>query len=414
MAPRGRSSAAALCLAALAACDPGKELGEELDALADDHDIAVLADQRMVVGGYGYGGVRDACTPLENEECEDDPIAIIGVMTSGSVTAATTSGTQVNYRATTSPGDGVLTLTVQHEEHVEDDDDGVPDAPITIEVPIEVAAPEGAVVSPYCTAGVPDVAPPYLVPAGGQALVSWSFLLDGRVESGDDGTVPIDAPALELIEATAPLAFFRAPAAPTLATVSSTTHASSFDFEVHDPAAAVLLMEVLGLNFAGDAIEVAVWSEVDGRPVCAEQGARTVTSETPEVCLVRYAGQTFESHEFTAGWIDVVPIAAGDCRVRAAVADTALDEVLQLAVAPLQPEDMWWQNTCESGDSTCGFGCASEVVQENGCEFTWSDEYSCDEDPEDITCHYLQRYVGLECPETAELPPYRVECWEDP
>lgn len=397
----------------MAACDPGKEIREELDALADDHDIAVVADQRILVGGYGYGGVRDACTPLENEECEDDTIAIIGAMTSGSVGGASTYGTQVSYRGATTPGGGVLTLTVQHEEHAEDED-GMPDPPITVDVPIEVAAPEGAVVSPYCTPGVAGVAPPYLVPAGGQALVSWSFLLDGRVEGGDDGTVPIEAPALELIEASAPLAFFRVPAEPMLATVSSTTYESSFDFEVHDPAAAVLLMEMRGLNFAGDALEVAAWTEVDGRPVCAEQAARTVTSETPDVCLVRYAGQTFETHEFTAGWIDVVPIAAGDCRVRATVADSALDQALQFAVAPLQPEDMWWQNTCDSGDTTCGLACVSNVVQENGCEFTWTDEYSCDEDPEDITCHYVQRYVGLECPETAELAPYRVECWDDP
>ena len=173
-------------------------------------------------------------------------------------------------------------------------------------------------------------------------------------------------------------------------------------------------MEVRGLNFAGDAIEVAAWSEVDGRPVCAEQVARTALSETPEVCLVRHAGQNYESHEFTAGWIDVVPIAAGDCRVRATVQGTELDQVLQFAVAPLQPEDMWWQNTCESGETTCGLACSYSVVQENGCEFTWTDEYSCDEDAEDITCHYVQRYVGLECPETAELPPVRVECWEDP
>ncbi|HEU5055034.1 MAG TPA: hypothetical protein VFU21_00855, partial [Kofleriaceae bacterium] len=299
------------------------------------------------------------------------------------------------------------------EEHAEDPD-GMPDPPITVDVPIAVLAPDGAVVSPYCTPGVRGLAPPYLVPAGGEARVSWSFVLDGRVEPGDDGSVPVEAPALELLEASAPLAFFRVPAAPTLATVSSTTYDSSFDFEVHDPAAAVLLMEVRGLNFIGDAIEVGVWSEVDGRPVCSEQAPRTVASETPSVCLVRHAGQTFESHEITAGLVDVVPIAAGDCRVRATVAGTALDQALQFAVAPLDADDMWWQNTCESGGTTCGLACAWEVVQENGCEFIWTDELTCDEDPEDITCHYVQRYVGLECPETAELPPVRVECWEDP
>jgi hypothetical protein len=413
VAPRGRSAAAALSLAALVACDPGKELEEEFDALARDHDVAVVADQRILVGGYGYGGVRDACTPLENEECEDDALAIIATMNSGSVTVASASGTQFNYRATTTPGGGVVTLTVQHEEHAEDTD-GTPDPPITVDVPIDVLPPEGAVVSPYCTPGVRRVEPPYLVPTGGQALVSWSFLLDGRVEPGDDGSVPVEAPALELLEASAPLAFFRAPDAPTLATVSSTTYDSSFDFEVHDPGAAVLMMEVRGLNFVGDAIEIAAWSDVDGRPVCSEQAPRTFTSETPAVCLVRYAGETFESHEVTAGWADVVPIAAGDCRVRATVPDTALDAALQFAVAPLQPDDMWWQNTCESAAITCGLSCAFDVVQENGCEWTWTDEYSCGDEPEEITCHYLQRYVGLECPDTAELPPVRVECWEDP
>ena len=130
-------------------------------------------------------------------------------------------------------------------------------------------------------------------------------------------------------------------------------------------------------------------------------------------CLVVAGGQALEVQEITAGWVDVRPLAAGDCRLRAAISGTALEDVIQFAVAPLQPEDMWWQNTCVEDGTTCGLSCRFDVVEENGCEWSWTDEYTCDEDPEDIRCHYVQRYVGLECPETAEFPPYRAECWEE-
>lgn len=413
MTPRGRIALAGLCLAALSACDPGKELQEELDALADDHDVAVVADQRILVGGYAWGSVRDACGSIDNEECADDALAIVEATGSGQVLVDRAVGTQVAYRGATTPGQGSLRLVVQHEEHAEDPD-GMPDPPIAVDVPIDVLPPDGALVAPYCTAGVFRASAPYLVPAGGVAQVTWSFLLDGRVEPGDDGTVPIDAPVLELVSAGAPLATFRAPAAPGLATVRSTTHESSFEFEIHDPAAAALQMEVRGLNFIGDAIELAVWSEVDGRPVCSEPGARLVTSETPAVCLVRYGLETFESHEITAGVVEVVPLAAGDCRIRAGVEGTALDAALEFAVAPLQPEDMWWQNTCESGGTTCGLACAFDLTQENGCQWSWTEEFTCGDDPAEISCHYLQTYVGLECPESADFPPYRVACWESP
>jgi hypothetical protein len=325
-------------------------------------------------------------------------------------TTVNTFGAQVYYRGSTTPGGGVLTLTVQHEEHAEDED-GQPDPPATIAVPIDVLPPEGAVVSPYCTPGSLGREPPYLAPASGEVMVSWRFILDGRIEGGDDGTLPVSAPALELLDHSGSLAWYRVPSTPGLVEVSSTTYDSSFQLEIHDPADAVLVMGVTGLNFIGDAIQVDVHSEVDGRVVCAEPAGKIVTSETPAVCLIASGGQTAESQQISAAYVDVVPIAAGDCRIRATVADTALDEAIQFAVAPLGPEDMWWEHTCE-GETTCGLVCQSSVIEDSGCEWTSTDEYTCDDDPAEIRCHYQQRYVGLECAETAEFPPYRVECWE--
>lgn len=44
VSPRGRGWAAGLLVSALFACDPV----EEIDALADDHDIAIIVDQRIL------------------------------------------------------------------------------------------------------------------------------------------------------------------------------------------------------------------------------------------------------------------------------------------------------------------------------------------------------------------------------
>src|SRR5262245_58687603 len=104
MTPRGGTRWAALCLIATAACEPGRELDEEFAALARDHDIAVVADQRILVGGYGGGWVRDVCTSADNEECEDDRLAITEISATGDVRDQRASGAQFAYRGATTPG----------------------------------------------------------------------------------------------------------------------------------------------------------------------------------------------------------------------------------------------------------------------------------------------------------------------
>jgi hypothetical protein len=313
---------AVLVAVALSGC---KFVVEEVkEDLLNDKGIIVSAKSPLVTGELGYASLADECTEQTNsEECDTDTWTI-GETTCTKLFCMPGGPSQLIVTADITPGIGTISMVAINGDLMK-----------TVGASVSIAAPTGALPQPYCS-NRKLASPPYLVPTGTEITMKWDLELDGMRRYGDTGEVLVDAPGFTLVHYAirTAQATFATPATPGIYPVQATIGDASFEYTVFDANALTLDVTPLpGPSQAPNSIEYYVIGSIDGVPTCDDPGKKTITSETPDVCLLRkwFSDQPTAVVE-TAYLLYVTPQAVGTCRLSIALADST---VTRTFVAPL-------------------------------------------------------------------------------
>lgn len=303
-------------------------IGNEIsDQFLPDEGIDVTVTNPLVTGENGYGSLSDQCTAQDNaEECKTDVWTASALTCSG--VSCTPLGSMFLVSADITPGMGSISITATSEGRTQ-----------SVGASTAVLYPDAAIPHADCSNPKPTAAP-FLIPASTEITINWDLVLEGKQRLGDTGEVLVDAPGFTFAsyQKRSPRARFVSPATPETYAVRSKLGDASFDYVVYSPDA--LTLDVISPTWpsqAPDSIEYYVTGNVGGIQTCDDPGRKTITSETPDICLLRkwFSDPPAASVE-TAYELYVTPQATGTCRFTITLAGSPVTRTVDVDVAPIQ------------------------------------------------------------------------------